>query len=237
MRYLQEGFDAEMKPDHSPVTVADRECEALIRCALAREFPDDAVLGEEEGGSRERVKRRWIIDPIDGTVNYTRRLPIFATLLSLEEEGEIRLGVVHAPAVADTYWAERGGGAYKNGQRIYVSKIARLAQSIFNFGEITRILERRQDGFLRVVKSAYRNRGFGDYLSFAYVFEGKAEAALEMGLYPWDLGPMKVIVEEAGGRYSDLEGGSSIYSGACLVSNGLVHEEILELLETDSRRV
>ena len=152
-------------------------------------------------------------------------MPIFATLLALEQDGEIVLGVVHAPAMQDTYWAERGKGAYKNGVPIRVSSIDSLKESQINFGGANRI---SLPGFGKGLRSSFmtqRQRGFGDYLSFGTVFEGKAEACMEVGVQAWDLAPMKILAEESGGKFTDLEGGPSIWSGSCIVSNGLVHDE------------
>jgi len=239
MDHLRKGVRSEMKADDSPVTAADKECERMIREGIAAAFPDDAILGEEEGESASAKPgsgaggngRKWIIDPIDGTYNYARAVPIFATLLALEQDGEIVLGVVHAPAMGDTYWAEKGAGAYKNGERIKSSTLRQLSRSQFNFGALDRILKDGYwDGFTRLVSATYRQRGYGDYLGFAYVFEDKAESMLEVGVKVWDLAPMKIIIEEAGGRYSDLSGGQSVYTGSCLVSNEPLHDEILRIL-------
>jgi histidinol-phosphatase len=233
LNYFRQGITATMKHDNTPVTAADKECERLIREAIAAAFPDDAILGEEEGESPQAksAKRKWIIDPIDGTYNYARQIPIWSLLLAFEADGQIELGVVHAPAMGETFWAEKGGGAFRNGQPVHVSDIKRVQDSMFVFGGPNRITGGPlSDGLKRVIGATYRQRAFGDYLNFAYVFSGKAEAALETGVQPWDLAPMKIIAEEAGGRYSDLEGGTSIYKGSCLVSNGPVHDEILRLL-------
>ncbi len=232
LRHLQQGVTAQMKADETPVTVADQECERLIRESLARTFPSDDVLGEEEGASNTSAAlRKWIIDPIDGTYNYMRGIPIFATLLALEQSGEVVLGVVHAPALNETYWAERGGGAYKNGDRIHASGVQELASAQLNFGTPKRILQAGYwESFSELVTLTYRQRGFGDYLGFAHVFDGRAEAMIEIGVKPWDLAPMKIIAQESGGLFSDLDGGSSIYKGDCLVSNAAVHEPILKVL-------
>lgn len=232
VQYQKQGVSSKMKADNTPVTVADRECEQLIRQSIARTFPDDDILGEEEGVSFQgRSDRKWIIDPIDGTYNYARGVPIFSTLLALEKGGEVIVGVVHAPAMGDTFWAEAGCGAHKNGRRLQVSEVTELAESQFNFGAPSRILhEGYWPGFTKLIASTYRQRGFGDYLGFAYVFEGKAECHLEVGVKPWDLAPMKIIVTEAGGMYSDLSGGASIYPGSCLISNGRLHASVLSML-------
>lgn len=232
MQHFNRGIQSEMKADNTPVTEADKECERLIRDALAERFPNDSILGEEGGAqSGGNGKRVWIIDPIDGTYNYARKVPIFSILLALQEDGQIVLGVVHAPAMNETYCAEKGNGAYRNGERIRVSSICDISQAQFNFGAVSRIFAKGLAlGFERIVRSTYRQRGYGDYLSFAYVFDGRAEASLEVDVHAWDLAPMKIIVEEAGGKYTDLQGGDSIDSGSCLISNGILHQELLSLL-------
>lgn len=234
LKYFSHGVEVTMKPDNTPVTRADKECEALIRSSIAKSFPNDAILGEEEEAreAKEDSKRKWIIDPIDGTYNFARGIPIFSVLLALEQDGEIVVGVVHNPAKDETYYAEKGHGAFFNGKRVKVSNINDLENSLFLFGGPNRILkEGLWAGFSRLIETTYRQRGLGDYLNFAYVFEGKAEVMIEVGLYPWDLAPMKVIVEEAGGRFSDLDGGDSVYTGSCMISNGKVHDDCLKLLK------
>ena len=235
MQLFEQGVEASMKADQTPVTVADQRCERLIREAIMQAFPQDDLLGEEEGassGGARRARRQWIIDPIDGTYNYARRVPIWSLLLALEEDGEITLGIMHAPAMGEMFWASRGGGTFRNGEPVRVSSISKAADAQFVFGAPSRFAahEHLWSGLKRIIDGTYRQRAFGDYLNFAHVFTGKAEAAMETGLKPWDLAPMKILAEEAGGRFSDLKGGTSIYEGSCLVSNGLVHDEILRLL-------
>jgi histidinol-phosphatase len=232
MAHLRQGVSETLKADGTPVTIADKECEQLIRKRIKEMYPADSILGEEEGASgASESARRWIIDPIDGTYNYARHMPIFATLIALEQDGNVVLGVVHAPAMQETFWAERGQGAYKNGLPIKVSTIDTLAQSQINFGSPSRILAQGWwDGLTDLVSKTVRQRGFGDYLNFSTVFEGKAEATIEIGVQIWDLAPMKVLAEESGGKYSDLKGGSSIKEGSCVVSNGRIHQEVLSTL-------
>ncbi len=248
LAYYNSGVNVIEKSDGTPVTAADKECERLIREAINEKFPADAILGEEEGESvgvpqsanqgdvvaKSTKRRRWILDPVDGTFGFARGIPVWATLLALEEDDEVVLGVVSAPAVADMYWAEKGRGAFKNGKRIHVSRCDKLSNAQFEFGGINRVLKFGYwPGFTRMVELTARQRGFGDYLGFAHVFEGVAEAHLEVGVHPWDLAPMKIIAEEAGGEYSDLEGGKSIYKRNCLVSNGLLHKKVLHELLRD----
>lgn len=233
LEYYHQKTTGSMKSDNTPVTIADQKCERIIREALASSFPEDAILGEEEGESARHAsaKRKWIIDPIDGTYNFTRQVPVWSLLLALEEDGEIVLGVLNAPAMNELFWAARGQGCWKNGQQVHVSKIDKLEEVQFEFGAPDRIAsDGYWNGLRRVCEHTYRQRGFGDYLNFAHVFEGKAEAAIEVGVKVWDIAPMKILVEEAGGRYTDLDGGTSIYKGSCMVSNGLVHDELLRLL-------
>ena len=240
MRHWSAGVKTISKEDGSPVTIADTECERMIRVAIEKAFPNDGILGEEEGEAISTESensggtpstRKWIIDPIDGTYGYARGLTVFSTLLALEENGEIILGVVNAPAASEIFWAEKGKGAWRNGERIEVSNCSDLGQSQFNFGGINRIFAK---GFGKAMENiaaqTSKQRCPGDYLSFAQVFQGKAEASLELGVKPWDLAPMKIIIEEAGGTYSDMAGGKSIYLGDCLITNGHLEKSFTELL-------
>lgn len=233
LKHFRAGVSATMKADNTHVTIADTECESFIRRRIAEKYPGDDILGEEEGltAKGSGSDRKWIIDPIDGTYNFQRYIPFFSTLLALEENGEITVGIVNAPAMDEIFWAERGGGAFRNGERITVSTISKLEEAQFGFGAPSRILSQGYwDGLTRIIAATYRQRAFGDYLNFAHVFYGKSEAALEVGLKPWDLAPMKIIAEESGGRFTDLSGGASIYDGSCLITNGILHEQLLRML-------
>ncbi len=236
LRYFNEGTKATLKYDGSPVTVADTECERIVRQAIETRYPQDEILGEEEGQTPGQVMagqkaRRWIIDPIDGTYGFVRGLPIFSTLLALEQDGEIILGVVHAPAEKETFWAQTGQGAWRNGQRLAVSSNVQMSEAQFNFGCLSRIFAKGLGEPLRKVSEmTKRQRSPGDYRGFAEVFQGKAEANLEIGVKPWDLAPMKIITMEAGGVYADLAGGKSIYTGDCLISNRDLYENFLKTL-------
>jgi histidinol-phosphatase len=233
LRYFRGPFEVRIKADQSPVTEADHAVEQAIVERLRRAFPDIGVLGEELGaeGSQER---RWIVDPIDGTKNFVRGIPHWATLLALEEEGEVTLGVVHAPATGDLFWARRGEGAFANGVRLRVSAVDRLAEATLLHSSLSYLRAPRPcgywDGFLRLVDATERQRGFGDYYGYTFVLRGQAELMLEADLKPWDLAPFKVLFEEAGGRLTDFEGCPTIYSGTVLASNGRLHEAALALL-------
>ncbi len=231
LNYFSIGVDVVTKDDGSPVTKADKEVEAVIRRAIAKRFPADSILGEEEGvtggtrsaaagNDKSRPERKWIIDPIDGTYNFARGIPIWSTLIALEVQSQVVLGVVSAPAMGEKFYGQLGGGAFKNDKEIHVSEVDSLGHALFNFGGPNRIeAAGLWPNLQEVVRQTERQRGFGDYLGFSLVFEGKAEAMLEVDVKPWDLAPMKIIVEEAGGCFIDLSGGDSIYKGSCLVTN------------------
>lgn len=219
------------KADNSEVTQADKECERMIREKILKAYPNDGILGEEEGESAAKSgQRRWIIDPIDGTFNFAAGLPVFATLLALEDNGEIVMGVVNAPAMKEIFWAQKGGGAFKNGQRIHVSQCTELSKAFLVAGTLNRIIDMGYwQAFTDLVAKTYRQRAPGDYLSFGLVFEGKADLVLEVGVKAWDLAPMKILAQESGGFYSDLSGGDSIYTGNCLITNGFLNNELLTI--------
>jgi histidinol-phosphatase len=235
LRYFRTGVAIEYKGDRSPVTRADRECEQRVVEVLRGAFPAYGVVGEEFGehaGTASAAQRpaRWIIDPIDGTKNFIRGIPYFATLIGLEEDGEITTGVVYAPAVDDLLYAQKGAGAFDRGGRLRVSQIASLREGLVVFGGIDIFRQAgRWSGFERLVRASGRQRGFGDYFGHTFVARGQAEAMVELDLKPWDLAAIKIIVEEAGGRFTDFTGAATIYGGNAIASNGLVHDEILNL--------
>jgi histidinol-phosphatase len=235
--YFLKGVDVVAKDDGSPVTKADKEVERLIREALAKHFPHDSILGEEAGdsaGDSTPNGRKWIIDPIDGTYNFARGIKIWSTLIALEVDSKVVMGVVSAPAMDEHFHAALGAGAFKNSKPVHVSDKDKLEQSLFNFGGPNRIeAHGLWPNLQEVVRRTERQRGFGDYLGFSLVFEGKAEAMLEVDVKPWDLAPMKIIVEEAGGCFVDLEGGDSIYTGSCLITNKLLRDEFKNIFVKD----
>jgi histidinol-phosphatase len=212
------------------VSEADHAAEQLIRDGLAQARPGDALLGEEfgtEGDSR----RRWIIDPIDGTKNYVRGVPVWATLLALEEDGELRVGVVSAPALGHTWWAVRGGGAFADGTRITVSGISAVEDAHLCYSDFKWWAEYGlQDEFEALAKRVWRTRGFGDFWSHILVAEGAADIAAEPVVALWDLAPLLVIVEEAGGRFTDLAGNRTADGGSAVSTNGLLHDTVLDAL-------
>jgi histidinol-phosphatase len=230
MTYYRGGFDVTLKADQTPVTQADREAEQVITRMLGQAFPDWGFLGEEFG-ERGPQDTRWIIDPIDGTKNFIRRIPIWAVLIGLEERGEVTTGVVFNPVSGDLYTARRGEGAYLNGERIRVSDLGALKDATVLHSGLRLVREAGWwDGMVRLFDAASRTRGFGDYYGYGLVAEGKAEVYVEVDLKPWDVAPVKILVEEAGGRLTDFAGRPSIYDGTVVATNGRLHGEALRLL-------
>jgi histidinol-phosphatase len=233
LRYFRQDVEVSLKPDRTPVTRADREAEEAIVARLGAAFPGIGFLGEELGAKGEQ-RRRWIVDPIDGTANFVRGIPFWATLLALEEDGEVTLGVVHAPAVGDLLWARRGAGAFADGRPLRVSAIDGLAGATLLHSGLRYLRKldppRSWDGFMRLVDATARQRGFGDYLGYTLVLRGQAELMVECDLKPWDLAPFAVLFAEAGGRLTDFDGRPTIYSGSVVASNGHLHAEALALL-------
>ena len=217
------------KPDMSFVSAADRGAEEALRARLANARPDDVVFGEELGttGAPGPGRVRWILDPIDGTHNYVRNVPVWATLIATEVDGVVTSGVVSAPALGRRWWAARGEGAFATGGvPLHVSRVAGLDEAHVSSGWDEMLWS---PAFHEFTRRCWRTRGFGDFWSVVLVAEGAVDVAIEPG-YAWDLAPLYVIVEEAGGRCTSLAGESSLDAGHVVATNGLLHDEVLEAL-------
>jgi histidinol-phosphatase len=229
--YFDTTLAVEWKQDRSPVTLADKGAEALLRSVLLDAFPDDGFLGEESGDTPGSSGYRWIIDPIDGTRSFIRGVPLWATLVGLEYKGESVAGVVYLPALAQLYRALRGDGVYRNDRAIKVSAVSRLAEAHLFYSSISWFLKAGcEDRFLELVRQTQRQRGFGDFYGFVLVAQGSGDLMVEHGVHPWDLAALKPIVEEAGGRMTDWNGVPGIDRPDVLASNGLLHDLALEIL-------
>jgi histidinol-phosphatase len=229
-RFRAVDLAVETKPDLTPVSEADRAAEEAIRRRLAEARPDHAVVGEEYGAEGDSPWR-WIVDPIDGTKNYVRGVPVWATLIALEHDGELLVGVVSAPALGRRWWGSRGGGAFADGQPIGVSKVGQLADASLSYaglgGWAARGLAERFDDLTR---RCWRTRGYGDFWQHMLVAEGAVDVAVEPEVSLWDLAALQVIVEEAGGRFTDLEGRARPDGGSAVTTNGILHDEVLSIL-------
>jgi histidinol-phosphatase len=229
--YFDGSFAVEWKSDLSPVTVADREAEQLLRRKLLAAFPNDGFLGEEFGDTPGSSGYRWIIDPIDGTRSFVRGIPLWATLVGLEYQDEQIAGIAFAPALDHTYRALRGDGAYRNDRRLHVSDEGDLSRSLIFYSGLSWFVQAgKQEAFLELMRRTDRARGFGDFYGFVLVAQGSGELMVEHGVHAWDVAAIKPIIEEAGGRFSDWAGGTGIHRPDVLVSNGKLHDEALAIL-------
>jgi histidinol-phosphatase len=236
-RFRAEDLVIETKPDLTPVSDVDRGVEQALRGRLGEERPDDGVLGEEYGISGDSPRRRWVLDPIDGTKNYVRGVPVWATLIALMHGDDIVLGVVSAPALARRWWAARGLGAFATDpgstqpRRLRVSAVGTLADASFSFSDMAGWDERGAAGGLRtLLAGTWRQRAYGDFWSHMMVAEGVVDIAAEPQLESYDMAALVPIVEEAGGRLSAYDGGPALAGGSALSTNGLLHADVLGLL-------
>ncbi len=231
LRYFDGEFVVEQKSDLSPVTIADREAEQMLRTALHASFPDDGFLGEEYGDTPGTSGYRWVLDPIDGTRSFVRGIPLWGTLVGLEYKGEQIAGVAEMATLGNTWRALRGDGAYRNDQRIHVSSVSDLSRALVFYSGLSWFVESgREQDFLRLVRHTDRQRGFGDFYGFMLVAQGSGELMVEHGVHPWDVIPLKPIIEEAGGRYSNWDSGASVERPDVVVSNGKLHDAALAVL-------
>jgi histidinol-phosphatase len=230
----------ESKPDLTPVTDADHAVEASLRNVLRRARPRDAVLGEEFGraGSGPRC---WVIDPIDATMNYVRGVPVWATLIGLMDGDEVVVGVVSAPALGRRWWAGRDGGAWSGrsltkATRCRVSEVAKMPDASLSYSSLSDWeAQGRLDGLLDLGRAVWRTRAYGDFWSHMLVAEGAVDVCAEPEVSLWDLAALLVIVEEAGGKFTDLSGRRTPDGGSAVSTNGLLHTEALGLLNGDHR--
>lgn len=235
-RFRAVDLHVETKPDLTPVSDADREVERLLRELIARERPEDSLLGEEFGAQGDSP-RRWILDPIDGTKNFVRGVPVWATLITLAQGDDYLVAVVSAPALGRRWWATRGGGAWTRDvdgsvRELGVSAVPRLADAFLSFsgiGQWARVGRLR--GFLALTEAVWRTRAFGDFWSHLMVAEGAVDVACEPEVALYDVSSVALIVTEAGGRFSALDGAPTADRGSAVSTNGLLHEETLRLLD------
>ena len=239
-RFGAADLKVERKPDMTPVTEADTAVERALSEHLAEARPGDAVLGEEYGERHSDGQRRWVLDPIDGTKNFVRGIPVWATLIALQDGDAPAVGVVSAPALGRRWWGSRGGGAYVDdgsatARRLHVSAVAQLADaqlSITGFGYWEE--QGRLDAAIALIRACWRTRGLGDFWHHMLVAEGAVDIAVEPTVSLWDLAAPQVIVEEAGGCFTDLAGVATPAGGDALATNGLLHEAALEVVGRSS---
>lgn len=234
-RFRAMDLHVETKPDLTPVTDADHATEESLRNVLRRARPRDAIIGEESGKTGIGP-RCWVVDPIDGTKNYVRGVPVWATLIALMTGDEVVAGVVSAPALTRRWWAARGGGAWSGrsltkATRCRVSSVSKLEDASLSYSSLGGWEDQgRLDGFLALSRSVWRTRAFGDFWSHVLVAEGAVDIAAEPHVSLWDLAALQVIVEEAGGTFTDLSGSARPDGGSAVSTNGRLHAEVLARL-------
>ncbi len=232
MSYYRKNLTVQLKKDKSPVTRADREAEkAIIKC-IKSVFPDHAFYGEESGRSSRKSDYLWIIDPIDGTKNFIAGIPLWGTLIALMHKDEVIVGVSHMPALKEMVWAEKGRGAYLNGTLIHVSKESKLADSMISFGSLPAFKRKSVDkNLLALLDKTGRQRSFGDLWPYHLLASGRLEIVVEAKIKAYDVAPFVVIMNEAGGKTSDIFGASfSTEISSFLATNGMVHAEVIKRL-------
>lgn len=227
----------ETKPDLTPVTDADRGAEEALRASLAAARPDDTVFGEEFGGTTTLTGRQWVIDPIDGTKNFVRGVPVWCTLIALLDDGVPTIGVVSAPALARRWWAGLGQGAFGSfagaTRKLSVSGVTDLASASLSYSDLTTGWEHRRDRFVELTDAVWRVRAYGDFWSYCMVAEGAVDIACEPEVKLWDIAPLDILIREAGGTFTSIDGAEGPHGGSALATNGPLHSAVLDRLAGD----
>ena len=227
--YYSDDIKVELKDDETPVTLADRGAEKVIRETISRAFPDHGFLGEEFGTQEGTSPYMWIIDPIDATKNYIRKIPIFGTQIALMKDDELILGVSNAPLLNELLYAEAGGGAFLNGEPIQVSDVSQPKDAMICHGGLNWFIEKGTfPGIYNLISDTARSRGFGDFYMYHLVASARADAVIEAAISIWDIAAITVIVREAGGKVTDIQGQPVTKETASLVAtNGILHSAVL----------
>jgi len=229
-------LQVDQKPDLTPVSDADLAVETALREVLGRRRPEDPIYGEEHGGQPMPQGRQWVIDPIDGTKNFVRGVPVWASLIALLEDGVPVVGVVSAPALNRRWWAGQGLGAHAvagdvPARRLTVSAVADLGSASLSFSSLSGWTERGlRERFLTLTDAVWRVRAYGDFFSYCLLAEGAVDIATEPEVKLWDLAPLDLLVREAGGRFTDLTGEPGPHGGSAVATNGLLHPQVLRAL-------
>ncbi len=229
MEYFLRNIEIERKQDETPVTIADRMTEEYIRKRIESEFPTHSILGEEEGETSRDSSYRWIIDPIDGTQSFIRGIPLYTVLLALEYQGEPHVGVIHAPAIEETVSAAKGFGAFYNGIRCQVSTTTHLKDAWVQVTDYAD-LSRQQPTFAKnLLAESYSCRAWGDAYGYLLVATGRVDVMIDPIMNSWDIAPLKPIITEAGGKFTDIDGSDTEMGTSSLACNSMLHKELMDL--------
>ncbi len=230
-RHYRSHLAVDFKADHTPVTLADHEAEQVIKDIIHHAFPDHGFYGEESGYDQVDAEYLWLVDPIDGTKSFVRHYPFFSTQIALLHHGEIILGVSNAPLFEELAWAERGKGAWLNGQPLRVSPIHELTQAVLSFGNIKSLVSDHTAGFARLVAACDRVRGYGDFYHSHRLADGSLDVVVESEVSILDVAALSLIIQEAGGQVTDLNGQSlNLNSRSFLATNGHLHTAVADCL-------
>ncbi len=233
MAYFRKSLAVDKKSDNSPVTQADHEVESRLQAFLRARYPDAAFLGEETGerAGDSGSSLRFVVDPIDGTRAFIRGLPTWSVLVGLEADGAPAVGVAYMPAIKECFVGVRGAGATCNDHPLRVSSVKSLKDALVSHGALEQFLGTgSEDALLAIGRAAYTTRGFADFDGYRQVLLGRADAMVDPGVQPYDVCAAAVLIAEAGGRFSSIDGRDTIHGGSGLATNGLIHEELLEIL-------
>lgn len=236
LAYFQTGVRPDLKADDTPVTVADREAEAILRARILRSFPDHGILGEEEGETSGTAPYRWIVDPIDGTKAFVAGVPLYGVLVGVEVRGEPEVGVIYHPALKDMIAAGRGLGCTWNGRPCRVSSVDRLEDALVIASSIVGA-QARSDAFDRLAQATRLQRTWGDCFGYSLVATGRAEVILDSAMSPWDCAALLPILREAGGHFTDWKGTPTIWGSEAVGTNAALHEQVLAILRSETRHI
>lgn len=235
LAYFNANVNVEFKKDNTPVTRADRESEQIIREHIARHFADHTILGEEQGEAKGCPDYRWIIDPLDGTKTFVQGVPLYGTLIGVEVEGAMVVGVVYMPALDEMVTAAKGMGCQWNGRPARVSNVDRLCDAAVMVTNTTAAMK-RSDAYEKLAAATRLQRTWGDCYGYVLVATGRAEVALDPAMNPWDCGPLLTILTEAGGCFTTWAGEATIWGKDAVGTNAALHEPVLKILQSEKRR-
>lgn len=229
--YFQTGLSAERKADNSPVTIADKQSEQKLRDMIQKAWPDHGIIGEEFGNQETKTGLTWTVDPIDGTKSFVQGVPMYAVLLALTDGKRPLVGVAHFPALNETVYATQGGGCFWNGRRTHVSKINELKEAVLLASDIGVYGKyNREQAWSKLIEATYFQRTWGDAYGYSLVATGRAEIMVDPWMAIWDCGPLQIILEEAGGTFTDWKGTPTIYAGEAIATNGFLFDPVMKLV-------
>ncbi len=232
LSYFQTGIQPDRKSDNSPVTIADRQAEQKLRELIHNHWPNHGIIGEEFGEEKSTSGYVWTIDPIDGTKSFVQGVPLYAVLIALTDGKRPLVGVAHFPALNETLYATQGGGCYWNGRRAHVSTVQSLKDAVILTSELNNFENQdRGNGWQKLIESTYFQRTWGDAYGYSLVATGRAEIMLDPWMAVWDCGPLQLILEEAGGTFTDWQGNPTIYAGESIATNSLLFDEVMKLVK------